>query len=123
MTPLIAIHLAAALVALVLGAVQLARHKGTPPHRWRGRIWVAVMVAAAGSSFGIQALTQGHGFSYIHILSVWTLVALTVAIVAIRRGNVRMHRGFMIGSYLGLLGAGIGAVAVPGRLLYVFFFG
>ena len=123
MTPIIAIHLAAALIALVLGAVQLARRKGTVSHRLLGRIWVVAMVVAAVSSFGIQAITKGHGFSYIHLLSVWTLIALTVALIAIRRGNWRLHRGFMIGSYLGLLGAGIGAVAFPGRILYVFVFG
>jgi uncharacterized membrane protein len=123
MTPLIAVHLSAALIALPLGAVQLARPKGTNAHRAVGFVWIAAMVVAAGSSFGIQALTHGHGFSVIHLLSIWTLIALTIALVAIRRGNTRVHRGFMVGSYLGLVGAGVGAVAVPGRLLYVFFFG
>jgi len=122
-TPITAIHLTAALVGLVLGAVQLARRKGTPSHRLIGRVWVAAMVVAAVSSFWIESITRGHGFSYIHILSVWTLIALTVALIAIRRRNVRLHRGFMIGSYVGLLVAGLGAVAVPGRVLYVFLFG
>ena len=122
MTPVIALHLGAALIALVLGAVQLARVKGTPAHRLLGRIWVVAMVVTAVSSFWIQSLTEGHGPSYIHILSVWTLVALTVALVAIRRRKVRLHRGFMVGSYLGLVGAGIAAVAMPGRVLYVFLF-
>ena len=123
MTPIIAIHLTAALVGLVLGAVQLARTKGTPSHRLIGRVWVAAMVVAAVSSFWIESITHGHGFSYIHVLSVWTLIALTVALIAIRRRNVRLHRGFMVGSYVGLLVAGLGAVAVPGRVLYVFLFG
>ena len=40
---------------------------------------------------------------------------------AIRRGNVRAHKAFMVGTFLGLAGAGLGALA-PGRLLYGFFF-
>lgn len=39
----------------------------------------------------------------------------------IRRRRVRAHQGFMVGTYLGLLGAGAGALA-PGRTLYFFFF-
>ena len=44
------------------------------------------------------------------------LVSLAVAIIAIRRGNVRRHRNFMIGTLLGLAGAGAGAL-MPGRFL------
>jgi uncharacterized membrane protein len=123
MTPIIAVHLTAALMALPLGIVQLARRKGTQGHRALGTLWIAAMLVAAVSSFGIQSLSHGHGFSLIHLLSVWTLIALAVAVIAIRRGNVKLHRGFMIGSYLGLVGAGVGAVAVPGRILYRYLFG
>ena len=44
-----------------------------------------------------------------------------LAVRAIRRGNVRAHKAFMVGTFLGLAGAGLGALA-PGRLLYGFFF-
>jgi uncharacterized membrane protein len=57
----------------------------------------------------------------IHILSAWTLVAMALAIYFIRKGDVKHHKRFMIGTFLGLAGAGIGALA-PGRLLYRFFF-
>jgi uncharacterized membrane protein len=124
MTPIVAVHLAAAAIGLVLGAVQLARRKGTPSHRAIGFVYVAALVVASVGSFGIQAITHGHGcFSIIHILAVWTLISLAVALIAIRRGNINLHRGFMVGAYIGLIAAGIGAVAVPGRVLYVFFFG
>jgi len=122
MSPIIAIHLAAALIGLVLGATQLIRRKGTPSHRFIGRIWIAALLITAISSFWIKTINPG-GFSYIHLLSVWTLVALTLGWLAIRRGNVRRHRGFMIGTYFGLLVAGFFAVAMPGRVLYVFLFG
>jgi uncharacterized membrane protein len=44
------------------------------------------------------------------------LISLACAIWFIRRGNVRAHKGFMVGTLLGLAGAGIGAV-MPGRFL------
>jgi uncharacterized membrane protein len=115
---MIALHLASALGALGLGAAVLFLRKGTTLHRALGGLWVALMLATALSSFGI---TRGGAFSWIHLLSVWTLVSLASAVYFIRRGNVQAHRGFMVGTYLGLLGAGAGALA-PGRLLYGFFF-
>ncbi len=41
-------------------------------------------------------------------------------VVAIRRGNVARHRGAMRGSWFGLIGAFIGAVAVPKRRIPTF---
>jgi uncharacterized membrane protein len=115
-TPPVLLHLVAALLALGLGAFNLARPKGTRAHRTLGWVWVALMATAAVSSFWIFGLRHGAGPSPVHLLSVWTLVALVCAIVAIRRGRVRTHKAFMIGTFLGLLGAGLGALA-PGRLL------
>jgi hypothetical protein len=62
----------------------------------------------------------GAGPTPIHLLSVWTLISLALAVWFIRRGNVRAHRGFMIGTFIGLAAAGLGALA-PGRELYRLF--
>lgn len=118
---MIALHLGAAVLALALGALMLSLRKGTLVHRRLGRLWAAVMAVVAVSSFWIMEIRDGAGFSVIHLLSAWTLVALALAVWFIRRGNVRAHKGFMIGTYLGLVGAGLGALA-PGRTLYLFFF-
>ncbi len=115
---MIALHLGAALLALGLGLATLWLRKGTPLHKALGRTWAALMALAAVSSFWI---TRDGTFSWIHLLSAWVLVSLTCAIWHIRRGNVRAHQGFMVGTYLGLLGAGAGALA-PGRALHFFFF-
>ena len=111
-----AIHLAAVVPAVVIGIAQLASKKGTPRHKLLGWIWVLAMVAVALSSFWIMELRKGAGFSLIHLLSVWVLICLASAIWFIRRGNVRAHKGFMVGVMLGLTGAGIGAL-MPGRFL------
>lgn len=121
-TPIILAHLAGAVTALVLGAAQLASPKGTPSHRARGYAWVTLMLGVSLSSFWIMEIREGAGWSLIHLLSVWTLISLGVALWAIRRGNVRLHRGFMVGTFLGLIGAGLGAFA-PDRLLNHWFLG
>jgi len=105
------VHLAAALLGLVLGAVMLLRAKGDAPHRLLGRLWVAIMVVVALTSFGITK--NGH-LSWIHGLSVITLISLVGGVWSIRRGNRRGHLAFMAGAYLGLVGAFAGTLA-PGR--------
>ena len=111
-----AIHLAAVVPAIAIGVVQLAAAKGTRPHKLLGWIWVLAMLTAAISSFWIMEIRRGAGWSVIHLLSLWVLFALAMAIRQIRRGDVRAHRRYMIGTLLGLAGAGIGAL-LPGRFL------
>jgi uncharacterized membrane protein len=115
----IGVHLAAAMLGLLIGAAVLARKKGTASHKALGRVWVGLMLVVALSSFWILEIRDGTGFSVIHLLSAWTLVSLALAVYFIRRGNVRAHKGFMIGTFVGLAGAGLGALA-PGRALYLF---
>jgi len=112
----IALHVATAGLALGIGIAVLMKTKGTPSHKLLGRIWVALMLVVAISSFWIFEIRKGAGPSAIHLLSVWTLISLACAIWFIRRGNVRAHKGFMVGTFLGLAGAGLGALA-PGRAL------
>jgi uncharacterized membrane protein len=116
MQPLLALHGALALFSLLLGGAVLLRRKGTASHKLLGRIWVAAMVGVAVSSFWIFEIRHGAGPSLIHLLSIWTLLSLALAVWFIRRGNVRAHKGFMVGTFLGLAGAGLGALA-PGRAL------
>jgi len=111
-----AIHLAAVLPAVVIGVVQLAAKKGTRPHKQLGWIWVLSMAVAAVSSFWISGINNSGKFSVIHALSVFVLFNLVCAIWFIRRGNVRAHKKFMVGTLIGLAGAGIGAL-MPGRFL------
>lgn len=120
--PVIQLHLAATLAALVLGIVMLVRRKGTVSHRRLGWIWVILMATAALSSLFIRTIHPGQ-FSPIHILSVITLLALPWGIYAIRRGNVQRHRWTMIGLFTGgLVLAGIFTL-LPNRLLGHLLFG
>lgn len=118
-TLLILTHVVAALVSVLLGGVQLARRKGDARHRHLGRVWVVLMIWTAVSSFWIRHLRDG-AFSWLHVLSLVTLVTVTLGVVNIRRGNVQGHRGNMIGSWLGSGFAMVFAMALPDRMLPTF---
>ncbi len=122
MTIPVAIHLITALAALGFGSFVLLRPKGTPMHKAFGRTWVGLIVITSIVSFGIFQIREGAGFSIIHLLSVWTLFAVTMGVLAIRRGKVRNHAGWMIGTFSGLVIAGAIALS-PNRLLSELLFG
>jgi uncharacterized membrane protein len=118
----IQLHIAGAVTALVIGSVLLAGVKGSGLHKRLGWTWVAAMTLTAISSLFIRTLHPGH-FSFIHLLSGWTLIALPMAIFAIRRRNVRLHRRAMTGMFVGgLLIAGL-FTFLPGRLMWNVFLG
>ena len=113
------IHVVSVLGAATLGVWMLAQPKGTPVHRATGRVWMAIMVVAALSSFLIPAtvLPVVGPFGAIHGLSVVVLAMVAAAIWSARAGRIRAHRRFVIGLYVGaILGAGAGAL-VPGRMI------
>lgn len=114
--PIVLTHVCTALLALIVGATMLVREKGTPIHRLSGRIWVGLMLVAVLLSFGIR---RTGSFSPIHLLSVWTLIATSVALVALYRHDIRTHRRWMAGTYAGLLTAGVFALHPHRRLGYL----
>ena len=120
--PFIISHLITASLALIIGAIVLLLRKGTKHHKLLGRIWASFMLYTAISSFWI-----GDRFSWIHALSIWVIIGLTIALFAIKfiqspKGN-RIHAGFMIGNYIGLWSAAIPAALTEGRLTHQILFG
>jgi uncharacterized membrane protein len=112
-------HLAVALLAVVLGSALLLRRKGDATHKAIGWSWVVLMLAAALTSFFIQARDR---FSLIHVFSVVVLVMVPLAVVHIRRGRVRAHRATMISVFAGLVIAGAFTL-LPYRMLGQLVFG
>lgn len=116
-TALLVAHVAAAAIAVPLGAYNLLRKpRGDGLHKALGYTWAALMAWVALSSFWIRELNDG-AFSWIHGLSVLTLVTLALGIYFGVKRHRRAHRGNMTGTYFGLIGALVGAVAVPDRLV------
>jgi uncharacterized membrane protein len=121
--PLVTVHALAALAALAIGLSQLALPKGTPRHRALGYAWSALLVLLALTSLGIHGLRILGPFSPIHILSVFTLVVVPLAIVHARRHDVRRHRIAMLSVFwLALVGAGLFTL-LPGRAMHAVVFG
>ena len=113
-TLLIVTHVVGALTSVVLGGYQVWRRpKGDTRHRLLGRVWVVLILWTAVSSFWIRHINEG-AFSWLHVLSVVTLVTVTLGVVNAVRGNVPAHRGNMVRSWLGACGAMVAATAVPG---------
>ncbi len=122
-SPVIQIHVYAALAATVLGAAILFRRKGTPRHRLAGKIWVGLMAVVALSSFGIHEIMLWGRWSPIHILSVVTLISLTVGVQRARRHDITGHRFTMQATYLGALVIAGLFTLLPGRLMHEVVFG
>ena len=116
-------HAMAAMAAVILGGLQLASAKGTTQHRVLGWSWVLLMMYVSVSSFFISSLRLWGAFSPIHLLSVWTLFSLGMAIYHARKGDIRQHKIWMVLLYvLALLVTGVFTLW-PGRVMHAVLFG
>ena len=121
-SPAVQIHLLAALAAVALGWLLIAGRKGRTFHRIAGWTWVLLALAVAISSLFITGL--GHGrWSWLHLLTAWTLLVLPLGVRAIRRRDVAAHRRWMRGLFLGGFAINILVAFIPGRLLWAVAFG
>ena len=59
--------------------------------------------------FWIRDINNG-GFSFLHLLSIWTIMSMGIAVISVKKGYIRMHAGFMIGTVLGSIVAGLFAM-------------
>jgi len=116
----IPLHAFAAMVALILGIIQLVAPKGTLPHRTLGWVWIVLLLIVSASSFWIH----GHGWrlwrswSPIHLLSIFTPLMLLLGVVYAHAHNVRGHKITMISIFTGaLVIAGLFTLA-PGRIMH-----
>jgi uncharacterized membrane protein len=114
----IQVHAFAALAALAIGAAQLAAPKGTIPHRAVGCSWVTLMTIVAASSFWIHELRVWGPWSPIHLLSIFTLGALPLAVMHARGHRIARHRNAMIGIFTGALVVAGLFTLLPGRIMH-----
>jgi uncharacterized membrane protein len=122
-SPAIQVHAFAALAAFALGAVQLAAPKGTIPHRLFGWLWAVLMLVVVLSSFFIHEIRLWGAWSPIHLLSVFTLVTLPLAVFAARRHDVQRHRRAMGALFAGALVVAGVFTLLPGRIMHTVVFG
>src|SRR4051812_25346555 len=111
------------MAAFALGLVQFAAPKGTLPHRMIGWIWVLLMATVAISSFWIHTIRLVGPFSLIHLLSIFTLILLPLAVWRARSHPGPHPRRIMIMTSTGaLIIAGLFPL-VPGRIMHAVVFG
>ncbi|MEZ5702574.1 MAG: DUF2306 domain-containing protein [Burkholderiaceae bacterium] len=129
MSPVIAIHLSAALGALAIGPVALwaCRDHGKPNatsqrprlHRAAGYAWVTLMLLTALSAIFIRdvSLPNIAGYTPIHLLVPVVFGSLFMAFRALFRRDIRRHRIWMQALYFSAcIGAGIFTL-LPNRYL------
>jgi uncharacterized membrane protein len=121
--PAIPVHAFAAMTAFMLGVVQLAAPKGTLPHRTLGWIWVCLMLAVAISSFWIHAIRLVGPWSPIHLLSIFVLITVPLAVWKAHRHQVADHRRIMISIFSGALVIAGLFTLLPGRIMHAVVFG
>lgn len=119
----IPLHAVAAMAAIILGGVQFYMKKGGILHKLAGRTWIGLMVVVSVSSFFIHKIELWGAYSPIHLLSVWTIFSLGLAIYYVRVGNIKRHKQVMIALYgFALLLTGLFTL-MPGRVMHQIVFG
>jgi uncharacterized membrane protein len=118
----IKIHLATVLAAVVLATIQIFGPKGTGFHRALGWTLAVLLTVTAVASLFIRNPAGGL-LNPFQIFSVWTLIAVPLALVAARNHNVRRHAYSMTGLYFGGLILAGALTFLPGRLMWRIFFG
>lgn len=127
LSPIVLIHLFAALSATALGpAAMIMRWRTQRPklHRAFGYAWVTMMLVTALSALFIRSEINRHGFfSWIHLLIPVTIVSLIAAFWFLAKGNIRQHRNFMISLYVSACLIAGGFTLMPNRFLGQFIWG
>ena len=116
-------HSLAAFAAVIIGAAQLWMRKGARVHRIIGYIWVALMAIVALSSFFIHEIRLVGAFSPIHLLSIFTLLSLYMAILAAKDWRINAHRRWMQNLYVMALLITGAFTFLPGRTMHMILFG
>lgn len=123
LTPLVAIHMTAAIAAIVTGPVALWARRGAQQrprlHRAFGYAWVTLMLLTATSAIFISGddLPHWHGLGPIHVLIAVTYSMLFLAFWFLAKGNITGHRKTMQGLYFGACVVAGAFTLLPGRYL------
>lgn len=96
------LHLVTIAGALLLTPVLMLRRRGDRAHRAMGWGWAALMFGTALISFNIRLNTPGQ-LSWIHLLSLLTILLVPAIIFSARRHKIETHRNFARGTVVGAL--------------------
>jgi uncharacterized membrane protein len=116
----VVVHIAASIIYVLLGGLQFSRRlrRRRTWHRRAGRLLVPLGLAIALSALWMTLLyerKEGTGdllYGVRLLVASYMAAALALGFAAIRRGDVSVHRGWMIRAYALALGAGTQAFTV-----------
>lgn len=123
LTPLIAIHMTAAIAAIATGPIALWARRGAQQrprlHRAFGYAWVTLMLLTATSAIFISGddLPHWRGLGPIHVLILVTYAMLILAFWYLAKGNITGHRKTMQRLYFGACVVAGAFTLLPGRYL------
>ena len=120
------LHLGSLSPAFVIGTYLLLNRKGTPVHRFLGKIYMGLMLFTAFITLFMEALVGPkflNHFGFLHLLSLFVLYTVPTAYRAIRVGNIKLHKRKMVGLYVGALLIAGAFTLSPGRLIHSWLFG
>jgi uncharacterized membrane protein len=95
-------HLATIGTALILTPVMLLRKRGDSLHRQIGWVWVVAMFGTALVTFDLRMVSRDR-FSFIHLLSIWTLIQVPMIVWHAKHHNIPRHRSAVRGMVTGAL--------------------
>ena len=125
-TTLLIIHLATVLPCFLIGTILLIIKKGTKIHIYSGRVYMILMLITATVTLFMPAQVGPRfidHFGLLHSFSLLTIYSVPTAYLAIKAGNVKVHKRKMILLYFGAIILAGGFTFYPGRYLYTLFFG
>ena len=120
------LHLGSLVPAFVIGTYLLLNRKGTPVHRFLGKIYMGLMLFTAFITLFMEALVGPkflNHFGFLHLLSLFVLYTVPTSYRAIRVGNIKLHKRKMVGLYVGALLVAGAFTLSPGRLIHSWLFG
>lgn len=123
MSPVIAVHLTAALGAVVLGPfalwARLGRTQRPRLHRALGYAWVTLMLMTAMSAIFIRdfRLPNIAGYTPIHLMVPAVFIGLGLAFWKLAHHNIRGHRMSMQITYISACIVAGGFTLLPNRYL------
>lgn len=118
----LATHLITVIPAIPLGTYVIVSRKGGARHKLLGKIWLALMFTTAIATIFIRNLNHGQ-FSWIHLFTLLTFIAVPQAIISARQGRIEAHKKHLRNFFVGaLVIAGVTAFA-PGRTMWQWAFG
>ena len=115
LSPIIQIHICAALIALFVGPFAIWRRSRDRLHKVLGYVWVSAMAGAALSSFGIASHFSSIGIGPIHLLSLYGLSGLWLAMRAIYQRDIKQHAEIMENVYVRGVALAGAFQLLPGR--------